>query len=131
MKIMMLFVVGILLINSPVFAELSITDIEKIESIVKGSEARMKEYVSQEIAKINTKIDEMDKRLTSQINAVDTQVGRNFNLVLGLIALIAVAIGLPQIITAWQGRNSENTPKNTRHCGKEIEILKQERTVRS
>ena len=103
MKIMMLFVVGILLINSPVFAELSITDIEKIESIVKGSEARMKEYVSQEIAKVNTKIDEMDKRLTSQINAVDTQVGRNFNLVLGLIALIAVAIGLPQIITAWQG----------------------------
>ena len=103
MKIMMLFVVGILLINSPVFAELSIADIEKIESIVKGSEARMKEYVSQEIAKVNTKIDEMDKRLTSQINAVDTQVGRNFNLVLGLIALIAVAIGLPQIITAWQG----------------------------
>ena len=131
MKIMMLFVVGILLINSPVFAELSITDIEKIESIVKGSEARMKEYVSQEIAKINTKIDEMDKRLTSQINAVDTQVGRNFNLVLGLIALIAVAIGLPQIITAWQGRKLREHTEKYEALRQEIEILKQERTVRS
>ena len=46
----------------------------------------------------------MDKRLTNQINAVDTQVGRNFNLVLGLIALIAVAVGLPQIIITWQRR---------------------------
>lgn len=131
MKIMMLFVVGILLVNSPVFAELSIADIEKIEAIVKGSEARMKEYVSQEIAKVNTKIDEMDKRLTSQINAVDTQVGRNFNLVLGLIALIAVAVGLPQIITAWQGRKLREHTEKYEALKQEIEMLKQERTVRS
>ncbi|MDE0426702.1 MAG: hypothetical protein OXN25_17770 [Candidatus Poribacteria bacterium] len=131
MKIIMLFVVGTLLINSPVFADLSIADIEKVESIVKGSEARMKEYVSQEIAKVNTKIDEMDKRLTSQINAVDTQVGRNFNLVLGLIALIAVAIGLPQIITAWQGRKLREHTEKYEALRQEIEILKQERTARS
>lgn len=153
MKIIMLFVVGILLVNSPVFAALSTADIEKIESIVKGSEARMKEYVSQEIAKVNTKIDEMDKRLnikidemdkrlttridemdkrlTVEIAAVDTQVGRNFNLVLGLIALIAVAIGLPQIITAWQGRKLREHTEKYEALQQEIEILKQERTVRS
>ncbi len=142
MKIMMLLGVGILLVNSPVFAALSVADIEKIESIVKGSEARVKEYVSQEITKVNTridemdkrltiKIDEMDKRLTSQINAVDTQVGRNFNLVLGLIALIAVAIGLPQIITAWQGRKLREHTEKYEALRQEIEMLKQERTVRS
>lgn len=142
MKIMKLLVVSILLVNSPVFADLSIADIEKIESIVKESEARMKEYVAQEISKVNTKIDEMDKRLTvkidemdkrltSQINAVDTQVGRNFNLVLGLIALIAVAVGLPQIITAWQGRKLREQTEKYEVLRQEIEMLKQERTVRS
>ena len=112
MRIITILLAGVLLVSPQVFADLSVADLEKIREIVKESETRMKdiitsfetrmkEYVSQEIDKVNTKITEMDKRLTSQINAVDTQVGRNYNLVLGLIALIAVSVGLPQIITAW------------------------------
>ena len=149
MKIITILLVGILLISTQVFADLSVSDLEKIESIVKDSEARMKEYVSGEIAKVNIKITEMDKRLTTTItemdkrltsdiksvekqltigiNALDNQVGRNFNLVLGLIALIAVAVGLPQIITAWQGRM---LTKKYEALKQEIEMLKQERIVR-
>ena len=127
MKIITIILVGILLISTQVFADLSVSDLEKIESIVKESEARMKEYVSGEIEKVNTRITEMDKRLTIQIGAVDTQVGRNFNLVLCLIALIAIAVGLPQIITAWQGRM---LTKKYEALKQEIEMLKQERIVR-
>ena len=127
MKIITILLVGILLISTQVFADLSVSDLEKIESIVKDSEARMKEYVSQEIEKVNIRITEMDKRLTIGINAVDTQVGRNFNLVLCLIALIAIAVGLPQIITAWQGRM---LTKKYEALKQEIEMLKQERIVR-
>ena len=138
MKIIAILLVGILLISTQVFADLSVSDLEKIESIVKDSEARMKEYVTGEIEKVNIKITEMDKRLTSdiksvekqltiQIGAVNTQVGRNFNLVLGLIALIAVAVGLPQIITAWQGRKLTEKYETLKQ---EIEMLKQERIVR-
>ncbi len=127
MKIITILLAGILLISTQVFADLSVSDLEKIESIVKDSEARMKEYVSGEIDKVNTKITEIDKRLTSQINSVDTQVGRNYNLVLGLIALIAIAVGLPQIITAWQGRM---LTKKYEALKQEIEMLKQERIVR-
>ena len=138
MKIITIILVGILLISTQVFADLSVSDLEKIESIVKDSEARMKEYVTGEIEKVNIKITEMDKRLTSDIksvekqlplgiNAVDKQVGRNFNLVLCLIALIAIAVGLPQIITAWQGRM---LTKKYEALKQEIEMLKQERIVR-
>ena len=127
MKIITIILVGILLISTQVFADLSVSDLEKIESIVKDSEARMKEYVTGEIEKVNTRITEMDKRLTIQIGAVDTQVGRNFNLVLCLIALIAIAVGLPQIITAWQGRM---LTKKYEALKQEIEMLKQERIVR-
>ena len=152
MKIITIILVGILLISTQVFADLSVSDLEKIESIVKDSEARMKEiitksearmkeYVTGEIEKVNIKITEMDKRLTSdiksvekqltiQIGAVDTQVGRNFNLVLGLIALIAVAVGLPQIITAWQGRKLQEQTEKYDALKQEIEMLKQERIVR-
>ena len=141
MKIITILLVGILLISTQVFADLSVSDLEKIESIVKDSEARMKEYVTGEIEKVNIKITEMDKRLTSdiksvekqltiQIGAVDTQVGRNFNLVLGLIALIAVAVGLPQIITAWQGRILREQTEKYDALKQEIEMLKQERIVR-
>ena len=141
MKIITIILVGILLISTQVFADLSVSDLEKIESIVKDSEARMKEYVTGEIEKVNIKITEMDKRLTSdiksvekqltiQIGAVDTQVGRNFNLVLGLIALIAVAVGLPQIITAWQGRILREQTEKYEALKQEIEMLKQERIVR-
>ena len=152
MKIITIILVGILLISTQVFADLSVSDLEKIESIVKDSEARMKEYVTGEIEKVNIKITEMDKRLTDkitemdkrltsdiksvekqltiQIGAVDTQVGRNFNLVLGLIALIAVAVGLPQIITAWQGRKLQEQTEKYDALKQEIEMLKQERIVR-
>ena len=141
MKIITIILVGILLISTQVFADLSVSDLEKIESIVKDSEARMKEiitksearmkeYVTGEIEKVNIKITEMDKRLTIQIGAVDTQVGRNFNLVLGLIALIAVAVGLPQIITAWQGRKLQEQTEKYDALKQEIEMLKQERIVR-
>ena len=141
MKVMMILLAVVLFVSPQVFAELSVLDLEKIREIVKESETRMKdiitsfetrmkEYVSQEIDKVNTKITEMDKRLTSQINAVDTQVGRNYNLVLGLIALIAVSVGLPQIITAWQGRKLREQTEKYEELKQEIETLKQERIVR-
>ena len=127
MKIITILLAGVLLISPQVFADLSVSDLEKIESIVKDYEARMKENVSGEIAKVNIKITEMDKRLTIQIGAVDKQVGRNFNLVLCLIALIAIAVGLPQIITAWQG---QKLTEKYEALKQEIEKLKQERIVR-
>ena len=107
---MTILLAGILLVTPQVFAELSVSDLEKISQIVKESETRMKEYVSGEIEKVNIKITEMDKRLTNQINtldkrltnqintlekqftiginALDTQVGRNHNLIIAFIALI-------------------------------------------
>ncbi len=104
MKMLAVLLTVLLLASPQVFADLSVADLDKISEIVKESETRMNEFVSGKIEIVNTKIIEMDKRLTNDIKAVDTQVGRNFNLILGLIALIAFAVGIPQIITVLQGR---------------------------
>ena len=152
MKLITVLIVSILLMSSQVFAELSVSDLEKIREIVKesetrtkdiitSSETRMKEYVSGEVDKINTKIAEMDKRLTNQISevekrltvqvvAVDTQVGRNYNLILGFIALIIFAVGIPQIITALQGRKLREQEEKYEELKQEIETLKQQLIVR-
>lgn len=130
----------LLLVSSQVYADLSVADLEKIDTIVKASETRMKEYISQEINQVNTKIEEMDKRLTNQINtlekqltiginAVETRARRNFNLILGLMVLIAFAVGLPQIITASQGRKLQEYSIKLEDLKQEIELLKQERSV--
>ena len=109
MKLITVLSVMFLLFTVPAFSELTAADIEKIRSIVKeetaASEKRMKEYVSQEIAKVNIKIEEMDKRLTSEIRALDKRLDHIFTLVIALVAFIAVVIGIPQIIVAMQRKD--------------------------
>ena len=133
MRIIMVLLSGILLVSSEVYADLSVTNLEKISEIVKES-------VTHEVEKIDIKLTEMEKRLTDKINslekqltiginAVDTQVGRNFNLILGFIALIVFAVGLPQIITALQGRKLKEHTIIIEDLKQEIELLKQERSV--
>ena len=99
----------------PALGELTEADLNKIRLIVKeevkkeitASEARVKEYISQEIKTVNVKISETDKRL-SQI----------FWLVIALIGLIAAAIGVPQ----WLNRKDREQAVNffTRERTKEL-----------
>ncbi len=84
------------LIAVPAFSQVSLSteDLDKIRLIVNdvvkeeitASEARMKDYV-------NVRFDSVDKRVTYGIN-----------ITYGLIALIVVAIGIPQFISVLQGR---------------------------
>ncbi len=131
MKLITVLSVISLLFAVPAFSTLTAADIEKIRSIVKeegtASETRMKEYISQEIAKVNIKIEEMDKRLTGEIETLGERLtgkieemdkrltgkietlGERLNhifmLVMALVAFIAVVIGIPQIIVAMQRKD--------------------------
>ena len=53
MKFGLFYALIFLFFSLPAFGELSPTDLEKINAMFKESEARMKEYVTQEISKIN------------------------------------------------------------------------------
>ena len=149
MKLIVILSAALLLFTAPAFSELTVEDIEKIRSIVKeettASETRVKEYISQEIAKVNIKIEEMDKRLngeikgldthlSSEIKGLDTRLGGEikalgkrldqlFTLVLALIAFIAVVIGVPQIIVAMQGKNQRAQDEKIEAQQKQIEAL--------
>ena len=78
MRFITILMVGFLLLTSPAFSELTLQDLDKIRAIVKSevnaSEAKTKEYISQEIKTVHIKIDELDKRLTNKIDAVDARL---------------------------------------------------------
>ena len=145
MKVYLSFCFILLLLSAPAFAELSVKDIEVINKIVTESEARMKEYVAQEIAKVNVKIDALDQRLTSEIRAIDKRfddvnkrfddvnkrLDSHFFLILALVGLIGVVIGIPQILVVLQRKHQraqeeklEQQQAQIQEMLKEIETLK-------
>ena len=148
MKLVTTLITVLLLFTVPAFSELTAADIEKIRSIIKeeveeaitASETRMKEHISQEIEKVNIKISEMDKRLTGEIQgldkrltgeirASDKRLDQLFMLVLALVAFIAVVVGVPQILVALQRKDLQAQDEKIETLQKEMEALRQERTV--
>ena len=120
-----LIITFLFLVVSPVLGELTKEDLQAIEAIIEKSEARTKEYIDSKYnqvttkidemdkrltaeidemdKRLTTKIDEMDKRLTAQIDGVDKRLVDMRSFLIGLIALIAVAIGVP----AWIWNKSQ------------------------
>ncbi len=112
MKNLTLILAGMLLFATPVFSELSDSDLQRIREVVQitvaaegkqirtdmtaaidASEKRVKEYVDLKISEVNNNINEMGKRLDIAFT------------VLGwLFALVIAAIGIPQLITAFRQR---------------------------
>ena len=78
----------------------------------------MKDYV-------NVRFDALQK----EIESVDKRVTQATNIIYGLIALIVVAVGIPQIIAVWQGRRNQELERQMATLLKRIEILEQQRIV--
>ncbi len=124
MKKVLLLALCFLISTTCAFAELSQSDFEKIQSIVEKavekSEKQIKEYVDLKIDAVNAKIDAIDMKIDTKIDAVEKLVSRNFYLITGMIALIVVAVGIPQIIIAIQSKKYDKLVDD-------VEMLKQQR----
>ncbi len=96
----------------PVLGELTVQDIEKIDTKIQASEDRIKEY-------INIKNESIDKRLS----LVTT-------LIVGLIALIVLAVVIPQAISTLRESGNRERDRKIEELTKEIETLKQQQIVR-
>ena len=127
MKILFPFAL-FLLVAAPALAELTPEDIrvirEEVTAIVKAENAdlekRMQAYVDLKFeildTKFTTKLAEMDTKFTTKLAEMDTKFTAKFeavdgkqNIILifvtGLIGLIVLAIGVPQIIMALRQKD--------------------------
>lgn len=120
----------LLLLVHPAFAQLTPDDIrvirEEVTKIVKAEndarETRMREY-------IDLKFDLQDTKFTSKIEGLNRQLTIVVILVSGLIALIVVAIGIPQIIIARKQRGQEALEAEIKTLREKVELLEQTRLI--
>ena len=90
-------------ITLPALGELTVQDLDKIRSLIKESEQVLKEEIVSSEKRTKEYID-------LKINSVEKQITPLTNFVYALTALIVVAIGIPQILIAWQ--NIKNKPND-------------------
>ena len=95
--ILRLLLIALLMLPFSAFSELTKEDIASIRSIVKeevtASEKRMREYVDLKFQVVDTKIDEVNRRLNHQQT-----------LIFALLAFIAVVITAPYAILTYHGK---------------------------
>ena len=118
-------ILSLLLLVSPAFGELTKEDIRTIfKEENAASEKRIKEYIDLKIETVNAKIDALDKSLNAKIDGVDNKLSAridalegNVNRIwLAILAPIAAAVALPQLIIVYSERKR----------GREIETLIQQ-----
>ena len=125
------------LIASPALSELTQEDLDKIRLLIHQETKAIKTDIAtlkNEVSWIRGRIEGMEKRFDN----VDKQITHTANLSYGLIALIVVAVGIPQIIMVWRSsrdstleRRIEELVRQNLKITEDIETLKQQRIVRS
>ena len=131
----------------PTFAELTPQDLDKIRLIVKeevkaevtalkqeltAEIATVKQDLETDIAATHAKIEALDARLQKVEQGVSWVRGRLDNLdrnIHWVMALILVAIGIPQVIVAWRSRKDRALETQVKTLTQEVETLKQQRIV--
>jgi len=126
----------------PALAELTPEDLDKIRLIVKEEVDPVKRDVAviqgqlQSIDKrfddVNKRFDDVNKRF-DDVNKRFDDINKRFdhanNLTYALIALIVIAVGIPQIIIASRWRKDVQLEKQVQTLTQRLEILEQQRIV--
>ncbi len=151
MKYTLFFFAAFFVIISPTFGELTSQDLDKIRLIVKEEvsevETRLRAEIAESEKRLRTEIAESESNMRRYVDlkfeGVDTKfegVDASFEsvhkqlllvvgFVSGLIILIVVTIGIPQIIMAWRGKNERSQDRRIEELSREIEALKQKHIV--
>ena len=121
MKTIIFFSILFCTLALPVFGELTPQDLDKIRLIVKEEIKPLKA----DIVALKVDVARLDGRLTG----VEKQIATITNLIYWLMALIVIAIGIPQIIMAFRSRKDRDQERKIEELIREIETLKQQRIV--
>ena len=131
MKHVLLCSLALCAIAMPALAELTPQDLDKIRLIVKeeveeevtSSEARMKQYVDLKIEGVSGRIAGIEGRFTG----MEKQLATLTYLVYALIALVVLAVGIPQILMTLRDSGNRERDRKIEALTEEIENIKQQR----
>ena len=126
MKNLILIFVGMLILAPPAVSELSDSDIERIREIVKVEVTESEQRLRIEIkTAIDTSKKDMREYIDTKMDGLDDRVNLIAALLVATMALIVIAIGLPQLIIAIKQRGQDELRTELKELRAEIELLKQ------
>ena len=110
----------------PTFAELTDADLDKIRLIVTASENSLKEHTKSEIESSETR---MKSYVDAKIDSVKTPVTWLIGILFAMIAIIGLPLAILTIFLGWRSIKDNAQEKQIEVLTREIELLKQQRTV--
>ena len=110
----------------PTFAELTDADLDKIRLIVKASENSLKEHTKSEIESFETR---MKSYVDAKIEGVKTPIAWLIGILVAMIAIIGLPLAILTIFLGWRSIKDNTQEKQIEVLIREIEALKQQRTV--
>ena len=118
----------LLLLASPVFAELTKEDLRTIiKEEIAASEKRMREYIDLKIdgldKSLNARIDGLDKGLDARIDGLDKRTGDVWLMMIALVGLITATIAIPQIIIAYRERGQKELRAEIEQLRQKVEAI--------
>ena len=118
----------LLLLASPVFAELTKEDLRTIiKEEIAASEKRMREYIDLKVdgldKSLNARIDGLDKSLNARIDGLDKRTGDVWLMMIALVGLITATIAIPQIIIAYRERGQKELRAEIEQLRQEVEAI--------
>ena len=126
MKTVLLCSIFFSAIALPALAELTDADLDKIRLIVNESEARV-------IEKVDGKIKDSENRMKSyvdtKIESVKTPIAWLIGILVAMIAVIGLPLAILTIFLGWRSIKDNAQEKQIEVLTREIELLKQQRTV--
>ena len=142
MKTLIFFAILCCIIPLPTFAELTPEDLDKIRLIIKEEVDPIKKDVAimqGQLQTIDKRFDDVNKRF-DDINRRFDDINRRFDdvnkridhsniLTYALIALIVVAVGIPQMMIASRWRKDVQLEKQVQTLTQKVDELEQQRIV--
>ena len=114
----------LLSLTLPVSADLSDADLNKIRLIIKEEVKTELAPIKADIGKLKQDVARLEAQMTGvekRIEGVDARIDMLLAFMIGILALIAVAIGLP----AWQNRKDRLLEKRIETLTHQIDTLKE------
>ena len=128
----LLFSITFCAIALPAPSELTVQDLDKIRSIVKEEIEDEVNPIKLEISSMKTEISSMKTEISSikeNVASLNGRVGGIEKQITWLMAIIIVAVGIPQIVIAWRSRKDREQDRRIEELAREIESLKQQQIV--
>ena len=112
-------------IASPTLADLTPENLNQIRLIVKEEVEKAIKPIETDIESIKTEIGSIKENVAT----LNGRVGGLEKQMIFLMAIIVVAVGIPQFIMTWRTKRERAQEKQIETLIREVEILKQQRIV--